>query len=127
MCDLRLAAIGIFDLDRERLLPRRKRAIRSDSDLIPIRTLAVIDRGGPAIQREKAGAAEHAVTREGRLELRRLPAPVEHVGTGDMDEGKRLSILPGVTQDVVQMADTIDVKRRIRIARHARAAGMHEM
>ena len=52
---------------------------------------------------------------------------MQHVGTGDMDEGKRFSTLPGMTQDVMQVANTIDMKRRIRIARHARATRMHEV
>ena len=41
---------------------------------------------GTSLSGHEAGAAGHAVAGEGGLQLGRLPRPVEHVGTGNVDE-----------------------------------------
>ena len=86
---------------------------------------------GLAVLGHEACAATHGMTREGGLQLRLLPGPVQHVRAGDMDPGKALSGLPLdrplMCQDVVQVIGTIKIESPIRVCRPAIATRMHKV
>lgn len=62
-----------------------------------------------------------------RLQLRRLPGPVQQVGAGDADEGKGALPSPLVVEDVVQVIGAVEVEGRVRIARRTESARVHEV
>ena len=122
MREIRLRAVGVDRLDRVGLLPSRETAILGEGDLVPTRSLTVVDHGGLAFFGEKTRAAEHAMPGEGRVKRGRLPRPVEHIGAGDVDEVK-----PRRIDNVVQMVGTVEKKCGVGIAGQAVSTGMHQV
>src|SRR5262245_21860985 len=103
MVDFRFGAVGPAHRNGVWLLPGGKALILRDGNLISSRGLTVIDHRGLAFPGQKASAAEHAMTRERRLELGSLPRPVQQVRTCDVDKTERTLVTPRMCQDVVQM------------------------
>ena len=80
-----------------------------------------------AFSGEKTGAAVHPVTGKRRLQLCRVPGPVQHVRAGDMDIREGSLALPLVPQDVVQVKGAIEMECCVRIARQTLTTRMHEV
>ena len=121
------AAIRIVHFDWVGWQPAGQLTVGGQHELIAPRTLAVVDDGRLAGVRHKPRAAEHTVPREGGLQRRRVPRPMQHVGATDMHKRKRFLPAPRVRQNVVQMVDPIQVQCRIGIAGQARATGVHQV
>ena len=127
MRDVGHAPVAIAHVHGVGCLPARQLAVVGDDDLVAPRSLAVVDDGGLAVARHKAGAAKHAVAGEFGLQRGRVPRPVDHVGATHMHEGKRLLPLPRLCHDVVQVVDAVDAKGRIGVSGQTGAARVHQV
>ncbi len=105
-------------LDRDRFGPSLQILIQRKRQLVPPRSLTMVDHGRLSILGEEASATEHSVARRSRGESCRVPLPVHHVLAGDMGKGEAFLVVV----DVVQMVPISVVERGIGISRE-RTAG----
>ena len=131
MFKIRFFPIRCFGLNGKWVFPGRDLVVLGDGDLIALRSATVVDHCGSAVLGHEACATAHGMTREGGLQLRLPPGPVQHVRAGDMDPGKALSGLPLdhplMRNDVVQVIGAIKMEGRIRVCRLATATRVHEV
>jgi molecular chaperone GrpE len=77
MGDIGHVAVSVMYLEWVRWVPACQLTVGGQHNLVAPRSLAMVDDGRLAVVRDKAGAAEHAVPRKGRLQRGGMPCPME--------------------------------------------------
>jgi hypothetical protein len=97
-----------------RLAPLIQVVVETIRNPVPIRSLPVINHGRPAVFRDKARSAEHAMPHGWWSQHRWVPGPMNHVLTRDVGE-RKTEVVP---VDVVQVIATLPEEGRIGVTRH---------